>query len=111
MISIKKKKRALFGAEVGCAVAPFGVLTAINFKEYFVYNEAWRTRLSFVMLAGMTLISVGLITKDKVKINLLNSLFALAVLDVFLWVLGDLIKQLAYIFFNAAVSAFVFKSC
>lgn len=94
---LKSKKRALFGAEIGCAIAPMGILTAIHFKEYFVYNEAWRTSLSFVMLAGMTVISAGLIVKDKVKINLLNSLFALVVLDAFLWVLGNLISELAYI--------------
>lgn len=94
---LKTKKRALFGAEIGCAVAPMGILTAIHFKEYFVYNEAWRTSLSFVMLAGMTIISAGLVVKDKVKVNLLNSLFGLAVLDAFLWILGNLISELAYI--------------
>lgn len=94
---LKRQKKALFGAEIGCAVAPMGLLTAIHFKEYFVYNEAWRTSLSFVMLAGMTIISAGLVLKDKFKVNLLNSLLALAVIDGLLWVLGDLITQLAYI--------------
>lgn len=95
--ALKTKKRALFGAEIGCAVAPLGILTAINFREYFIDNAAWRTSLSFAMLVGMTLISVGIIAKDKLKINLLGALLGLAVVDLFLWVLGELITQLAYI--------------
>ena len=94
---LKKKKNALFLAEIGCAVAPFGVLTAINFKEYFIQTPAWRTSLSFIMLMVSTLISVAIITKDKLKINYLNALIMLAVVDGILWFMGNLILDLAYI--------------
>jgi len=101
--ALKKKKNALIGAEIGCAVAPFGLLTAINFKEYFVYAEAWRTSLSFIMLIVTTLISVAIITKDKLKINFLNALITLAVIDGILWFMGNLIMDLAYILFYVII--------
>lgn len=95
--SLKAKKRGLFLGEIGCAVAPLGVLSALNFKEYFIQTEAWRTSVSFAMLVGGTLVTVALITKDKLKVNLLNALIVLGVIDGFLWILGNLITQLAYI--------------
>lgn len=95
--ALKKKRNALMLAEIGCAVAPFGVLTAINFKDYFVHTEAWRTSLSFIMLIVTTLVSVAIITKDKLKINFLNALITLAVVDGMLWFMGNLILDLAYI--------------
>jgi len=94
--ALKKKKTGLFLGEIGCAVAPLGVLSALNFNEYFIQNEAWRTSVSFLMLVGGTLVTVALITKDKLKVNLLNALIVLGVIDGFLWILGNLITQLAY---------------
>lgn len=95
--ALKTKKRALFLGEIGCAVAPFGALTIINFKDYFVKMEAWRTSISFVMLIVLTLVSVGIIAKDKLKVNLLNALITLALVDGLLWFMGKLINELAYI--------------
>ena len=95
--SLKRAKKGIFLGEIGCCVAPFGILTAINFQDYFIKMEAWRTSLSFVMLAIMTLVSVGIVAKDKLKINLLNSLLTLAVVDGILWFMGELIKDLAFI--------------
>ena len=49
------------------------------------------------MLVGGTLVTVAIISKDKLKVNLLNALIVLGVIDGFLWILGNLITQLAYI--------------
>ena len=95
--SLKRAKTGIFLGEIGCCVAPFGILTAINFQDYFIKMEAWRTSLSFIMLAIMTLVSVAIVAKDKLKINLLNSLLTLAVVDGILWFMGELIKDLAFI--------------
>lgn len=94
---LKTKKRALFLGEIGCSVAPLGILSALNFNEYFIQTEAWRTSVSFAMLVGGTLVTVAIISKDKLKVNLLNALIVLGVIDGFLWILGSLITQLAYI--------------
>lgn len=95
--ALKKVRNRLFVGEIGCCFAPFGVLTAINFEEYFIKMEAWRTSLSFIMLAIMTLVAVGIVAKDKLKINLLNSLLVLAVIDGVAWFMGKLIQDLALI--------------
>ena len=95
--SLKRVKNGLFLGEIGCCVAPLGILTAINFKEYFIELPAWRTSLSFIMLAAITLLSVSIVAKDKLKINLFGALAGLAVIDGFLWLLGALINELAYI--------------
>ena len=62
---LKTKKRALFLGEIGCSVAPLGILSALNFNEYFIQTEAWRTSVSFAMLVSGTLVTVAIISKDK----------------------------------------------
>ena len=93
----KRKSRGLMTGEIACAVAPLGVLTATDFEEFFIKTEVWRTSITFVMLIFSTLISVAIIVKNKFKINLLNALLVLGVVDGMLWFMGRLINELAYI--------------
>ena len=101
--SLKTKKRALFGMEIGSIVAPFCVLSIVDFNEFFIKTEAWRTSLTFVMLAVSTLIGVLIVAKEKLKVNLLSSFITLAAIDGILWFMGDLITKLAYILLYIAV--------
>ena len=94
---LKKVERLLFASEIGSCLAPFGILTAINFDEYFIQTDAWRTSLSFAMLAGSTVIAICLMAKEKLKLNLFSALTGLIVADVICWLLGSLITDLAYI--------------
>ena len=94
---LKRKQKALFAGEVGCAVLPFGFTTIFNFQEVIMKTEAWRTSITFVMMAFMTLISVAVIAKGKFKVNLLTPLIVLGVLDALFWIMGDLITKLAEI--------------
>ena len=94
---LKKVERLLFASEIGSCLAPFGILTVINFDEYFIQTDAWRTSLSFAMLAGATIIALCLMAKEKLKLNLLSALTGLIVADVICWLLGSLITDLAYI--------------
>lgn len=94
---LKKVSRFIFAGEIGSCLAPFVVLTAINFDEYFVQSDAWRTSLSFAMLAGSTVIAICLMTKEKLKMNLVSALTGLIVADATFWLLGSLITDLAYI--------------
>lgn len=94
---LKKVERLLFASEIGSCIAPFGILTAINFDEYFIQTDAWRTSLSFAMLAGSTVIAICLMAKEKLKLNLFSALTGLIIADVICWLLGSLITDLAYI--------------
>lgn len=94
---LKRKQRLLFAGEVGFAVAPFGLITGLHFEDVIMKVEVWRTTVSFVMMAFMTLISVAVIAKGKFKVNLLTPLMILGVTDVLLWIMGDLITKLAEI--------------
>lgn len=94
---LKKVERILFASEIGSCLAPFGILTAINFDEYFIQSDAWRTSLSFAMLAGSTIIAICLMAKEKLKLNLVSALTGLIIADVICWLLGSLITDLAYI--------------
>ena len=94
---LKKVERTLFASEIGSCLAPFGILTAINFDEYFIQSDAWRTSLSFAMLAGSTIIAICLMAKEKLKLNLVSALTGLIIADVICRLLGSLITDLAYI--------------
>ena len=94
---LKKVERILFASEIGSCIAPFGILTIINFDEYFIQTDAWRTSLSFAMLAGATVIAICLMAKEKLKLNLVSALTGLIIADVICWLLGALITDLAYI--------------
>lgn len=94
---LKKVERILFASEIGSCLAPFAILTVINFDEYFIQTDAWRASLSFAMLAGSTVIAICLMAKEKLKLNLVSALTGLIVADVICWLLGSLITDLAYI--------------
>lgn len=94
---LKKVERWLFAGEIGSALAPFIVLTAVNFNEYFVQQDGWRMSLSFAMLAGATVISICLMAKQKLKLSLASALTGLVIADVICFLLGALITDLAYI--------------
>jgi len=94
---LKKVSRFIFAGEIGSCLAPFVALTAINFDEYFIQSDAWRTSLSFAMLAGSTVIAICLMAKEKLKMNLVSALTGLIVADAIFWLLGSLITDLAYI--------------
>lgn len=95
--ALKNQKRTLFGLEIGSVVAPFCILSIVDFNEFFVKTEAWRTSTTFVMLAISTFIGVLVVAKDKFKVNLLSAFITLAAIDGILWFMGDLITKLAYI--------------
>ena len=94
---LKHKQRLLFAGEAGCAVLPFGFTTLFNFQDVIMKVEVWRTTVTFVMMAFMTLISVAVIAKGKFKVNLLTPLLILGTTDALLWIMGDLITKLAQI--------------
>jgi len=94
---LKHKQRTLFAGEVGCSVLPFGFTCLFNFNDIITKVEAWRTSLTFILTAVMTLISVAIIAKGKFKVNLLTPLLILGVLDAWLFIMGDIITKLAWI--------------
>ena len=94
---LKAKQRALFAGEIGCSVLPFGFTCLFNFNDIITKVEAWRTSLTFVLTAFMTLISVAVIAKGKFKVNLLTPLIVLGVLDAWLFIMGDIVTKLAWI--------------
>lgn len=94
---LKKIEKLLFAGEIGSVIAPFIVLSIVNFDEYFVQQEGWRMSLTFAMLAGATVISVMLMAKQKLKLSLGSALSGLVIADVICFLLGQLITDLAYI--------------
>ena len=94
---LKHKQRLLFAGEAGCAVLPAAFTAIFNLEDVIMKVEVWRTTVSFVMMAFMTLISVAIIAKGKFKVNLLTPLLILGCIDVLLWIMGDMITKLAQI--------------
>lgn len=111
--ALKSKQRALFAAEAGCAtVIPIGLTTLFNFNDIITKVEVWRISLTFIMAAFMTLISVAVLAKDKFKINLGGALATFVVVDIWLFIMGDIITKLAWIFLYVTagfLSAFVIE--
>lgn len=93
----KRVSRLCFAGEFVSAVAPYGIISLVNFESFFVHHDGLKISIGGILAIGMMCLVIGLISKKKLENSFVPLLFGWAVGIAALFLLDEIIEQLKYI--------------